>query len=477
VDEFRRAKFEQTGLDEEVNEGCGVVGIDSSREEAARLAYFGLYAVQHRGQESAGIAVGNGTCIKAHKGMGLVDQVFDEEIIRQLGGTLAIGHTRYSTTGSSGLQNAQPFQLETRNGPVALAHNGNLVNADMLRAKVLERGVGLTSSTDSEVMILMLAGAPRGTWLDRLAFAMRDWVGAYSLVILTSDGVFAARDPWGLRPLTVGLLPGGGHAVCSETSGLDTIGCEAVREVRPGEVVALHNSALIVRQALPPAKPLALCTFEHIYFSRPDSIWDDRVVYQVRRRIGHQLAHEAPADVDMVVPVPDSAIPAALGYAEASGLPFEMALVKNQYVGRTFIRPSQDIRDQGVLLKFNPLNKVVRGKRLVLVDDSIVRGTTLKHMVAILRDAGAGEVHLRITCPPISHPCFMGVDMPSGEELVAHGHSVQEIRDQLGAESLRFLTLEGMMEAIDSESGYCNACFTGEYPLPVQQGLEKERFA
>jgi amidophosphoribosyltransferase len=258
---------------------------------------------------------------------------------------------------------------------------------------------------------------------------------------------------------------------------LDTIGCEAVREIRPGEIVALHNAALIVRQALPPSKPLSLCTFEHIYFSRPDSVWDNLVVYQVRRRIGSQLAIESPADVDMVVPVPDSAVPAALGYAEESGLPFEMALVKNPYVGRTFIQPSQDIRDKSVLLKFNPLSKVVQDKRLVLVDDSIVRGTTLRHMVAILREAGASEIHLRITCPPICHPCFMGVDMPTSEELVAYGQSVDEICRQMGADSLGFLSLDGMMEAIGSESGYCNACFTGEYPFAVQQGLVKERFA
>jgi len=477
VDDFRRAQNEPTVFSNGLKEACGIVGIDSPRDEAARLTYFGLYAVQHRGQESAGIAVGNDTCIRAHKGLGLVDQVFDEEFISQMAGKLAIGHTRYSTTGSPGLQNAQPFQLETRYGPVAMAHNGNSVNADMLREKLLDRGVGLTSSSDIEDMILMLAGAPGETWLDRLAYAMEDWEGAYSLVVLTSEGVFAARDPWGLRPLTVGLLPGGGHAVCSETSGLDTIGCEAVREIRPGEIVALHNSALIVRQALPPSRPLALCTFEHIYFSRPDSVWDNLLVYQVRQRIGHQLARESPIDADIVVPVPDSAVPAALGYAEESHLPFEMALVKNPYVGRTFIQPSQDIRDQSVLLKFNPLSKVVQDKRLVLVDDSIVRGTTLRHMVAILRRAGASEVHLRITCPPICYPCFMGVDMPTSEELVAYGRSSKEICEQLGADSLAFLTLEGMMKAIDSESGYCNACFTGVYPFQVQQGLVKERFA
>ena len=477
MDNLLSSNCETTHLSKGIREACGIVGIDSPRDEAARLSYFGLYAVQHRGQESAGIAVSDGTCIRAHKGMGLLNQVFDAECINRMGGKLAIGHTRYSTTGSSGLQNAQPFQLETQYGSVALAHNGNLVNADALREKVLARGVGLTSSSDSEVMILMLAGAPGETWLDRLAFAMKDWVGAYALAILTNEGVFAARDPWGLRPLTVGLLPGGGYAVCSETSGLDTIGCKAIREIKPGEIVALHDSALVVRQALPSADPLALCTFEHIYFSRPDSIWDNQLVYQVRRRIGRQLAKESRVDADMVVPVPDSSTPAALGYAEACKLPIEMALVKNPYVGRTFIQPSQNRRDLSVLLKFNPLSKVVMDQRVVLVDDSIVRGTTISHIVSILREAGAREIHLRITCPPISHPCFMGIDMPTREELIAHGNSVHAICKQLKADSLSYISLAGMMTAIDSRSGYCNACFTGSYPFPIQQGLEKERFA
>jgi len=305
---------------------------------------------------------------------------------------------------------------------------------------------------------------------------MQDWVGAFSLVILTVDGVFAARDPWGLRPLTVGLLPGGGHAVCSETSALDIIGCEAVREVHPGEVVALHDAALVVRQALAPSQPLALCTFEHIYFSRPDSVWDGQVVYQVRRRIGRELAIEGNIDADLVIPVPDSSIPAALGYADKSGIPFEMGLIKDSYIGRTFIRPDQDLRERSVYLKFNPVRSALNGKRVVLVDDSIVRGTTARHLVNTLREAGAAEVHMRITCPPITHPCFMGVDMPTREELVASSNSVSEISDILGTDSLHFLSLEGMMRAIGSESGYCNACFTGVYPFEVGESLVKERF-
>jgi len=461
---------------EKPREACGIFGIDSPREEAVPLTYFGLHAVQHRGQESTGLAISDGASIDVRKRMGLVDRLFAQNGIRELNAKLAIGHTRYSTTGGSSLQNAQPFLLETRYGPVALAHNGNLVNADELREGLLAHGAGLTSSSDSEVMVLMLAAAPGDTWLDRLAHAMQDWVGAFSLVILTVDGVFAARDPWGLRPLTVGLLPDGGHAVCSETSALDIIGCEAVREVRPGEVVALHDAALVVRQALPPAKPLALCTFEHIYFSRPDSVWDGQVVYQVRRRIGRELAIEGNVDADLVVPVPDTSIPAALGYADKSGIPFEMGLIKDSYIGRTFIRPDQDLRERSVYLKFNPVRSALNGKRVVLVDDSIVRGTTARHLVNTLREAGAAEVHMRITCPPITHPCFMGVDMPTREELVASSNAVSEISDILGTDSLHFLSLEGMMRAIGSESGYCNACFTGVYPFAVEERLVKERF-
>ncbi len=476
MSEVNLSRYSGSMFSDKLREACGIFGIDSPREEAVQFTHYGLHAVQHRGQESAGIAISDGLSIDVEKRMGLVDGLFSDNEINTLTAKLAIGHTRYSTTGGSSLQNAQPFLLETRHGPVALAHNGNLVNADALRETLLTNGMGLTSSSDSEVMVLMLAGAPGDTWLDRLAHAMQDWVGAYSLVILTVDGVFAARDPWGLRPLTVGLLPGGGHAVCSETSALDIIGCEAVREVRPGEVVALHDAALIVRQAIEPAKPLALCTFEHIYFSRPDSVWDGQVVYQVRRRIGRELALEGNVEADLVVPVPDSSIPAALGYAEESGIPFQMALVKDSYVGRTFIRPEQDMRERSVYMKFNPIRSILDGKRVVLVDDSIVRGTTARRLVNTLRDAGAEQVHMRLTCPPLTHPCFMGVDMPTREELVASTNSVSEINDILGTDSLHFLSLEGMMRAIGSESGYCNACFTGKYPFEVIEELVKERF-
>lgn len=457
-------------------EACGVFGISGPDPDAARKAFFGLYALQHRGQEAAGIAVSDGASVHIHKSCGLVAQVFNEELIGTLTGNLAIGHTRYSTTGSSSLRNAQPFLIETRHGPLALAHNGNLVNAPELRQELLESGIGLTSSTDSEVMTLMLAGAPGESWMERISACMPRWKGAFSLVILTRQQVFAARDPWGLRPLTVGKLPAGGHAVASETGALETIGCDAIREVKPGEVVALSKAALIVRQAVPPIQPSALCTFEHIYFSRPDSIWDGRVVYDVRYRLGQELAREEKIAADVVIPVPDTSVPAALGYAAASGLPYSDGLIKNRYIGRTFIQPSPSMRRTGVFLKFNPLPHVMSGKRLVVIDDSVVRGTTSVHLVQLLRQAGAREIHMRITCPPIRHPCYMGVDMATYEELLAHTHTGAEMAGLLGVDSLHFLSLEGMMRAVDSSNGYCNACFTGEYPFPLDLHQTKTGF-
>jgi amidophosphoribosyltransferase len=459
-------------------EACGIFGIATPQEQqdVARLVYFGLYALQHRGQEAAGIAVSDGKVSRLHKEQGLVSQVFSEAVMSRLPGNLAIGHTRYSTTGSSTSLNAQPFMLETRHGPLSLAHNGNLVNAVALRMELLRQGVGFTSTTDSEVMTLMLAGTDGKTWLDRIAACMPRWQGAFSLVILTRKGVYAARDPWGLRPLTIGRLPSGGHAVASETGALEVVGCDAIREVQPGEIVALQEAALIVRQAVPPAQTLALCTFEHIYFSRPDSKWDGKVVYEVRRRLGRQLAREAPIEADVVIPVPDSSIAAAIGYAEESGISYDMGLVKNSYIGRTFIQPSVAMRKTGVFLKYNPIPAVLDGKRVIVLDDSIVRGTTSAHLVALLKGAGAREIHLRITCPPIRHPCFMGVDMATHDELIASSHSIPEITRLLNADSLHYLSLEGMMSAIGASSGYCNACFTGNYPFDVNLEITKTGF-
>jgi amidophosphoribosyltransferase len=455
---------------------CGVIGVYAPNEDVARMTFFGLHALQHRGQEAAGIAVSDGTTARIHKDIGLVSQVFHEQNLAPLRGHYAIGHTRYSTTGSSALRNAQPFLIETQWGPLAVAHNGNLINTSELRREVLQRGVGLHSSSDSEVITMMLAGAEGATWEERIARAMTQWRGAYSLVILTRDGVFAVRDPWGFRPLMVGRLPSGGHVAASESGALRTLGCEAIREVKPGEIVQLSNTVLHTKQALPPAPQLARCVFEHIYFARPDHVWDGLSVHEVRQRLGEVLAHEAPVAADVVIPVPDSSIPAAVGYARASGIPYNDGFIKNRYIGRTFIQPTDSLRKQGVALKFNTLEENLRGQRIVVIDDSIVRGNTSGPLVKMLRRAGAREVHLRITCPPIAHPCFMGVDMGKYEDLIAHRLSVDEMRDYIDCDTLHFLSLDGMMRALRRESGYCHACFTGCYPIPIDVGHTKTGF-
>ena len=454
-------------LSDRPREECGIFGIYAPGEDVAQLTFFGLHALQHRGQEAAGIAVTDGTRIRLHKGVGLVSSVLTPEILESLSGRFAIGHTRYSTLGGSSLLNAQPYLVETIHGQLAVAHNGNLVNAADLRLQLLEQGTGLTSTSDSEVLTMMLAGAPGTSWEERIANAMPAWQGAYSLVVLTTEGVYAVRDPWGFRPLSVGRLPNGAHTVASESGALLTLGVEAIREVKPGEVVRLSSDALRVRQALEPKPNLAYCTFEHIYFSRPDSFWDDLNVHKVRQRLGAELAREAPVPADVIIPVPETSRPAAIGYSRESEIPHHEGLVKNGYVGRTFIQPSDHLRRLGVALKFNTLSENLDGQRVVMIDDSIVRGNTAGPLVKLVRDAGAREVHLRITCPPIAHPCHMGVDMGTHDELIAHRMSVAEIRDQVGADSLHFLSLDGMMRAIGRKSGYCNACFTGDYPIEL----------
>jgi amidophosphoribosyltransferase len=462
--------------DHHPREECGVIGIFSPEDYVARMAYFGLFALQHRGQEAAGIAVSNGKRIDMHKGVGLVSQVFNPDNLGNLDGDYCIGHTRYSTTGSPSVQNAQPYLIETMHGPVAVAHNGNLVNADELRKELLQHGVGLSSSSDTEVITMMLAGAQGDSWEERIHEVMPKLQGAYSLVILTRTGVFAARDPWGFRPLSVGLLPSGGHAVASESGALQTIGCSAIREVHPGEIISLSDSALKVYQSVPPADELALCTFEHIYFSRPDSIWDGLLVHEVRTRLGEELYRQQPTDADVIIPVPDSSIPAAIGYSKISNIPYNIGFIKNRYIGRTFIEPTDSLRKQGIKLKFNVIKENVAGKRVVMIDDSIVRGNTTGALVKLIRDAGAKEIHLRITCPPIAHPCYMGVDMGTYDELIAHNMSIEEIRQHTGSDSLEFLSVDNMMKAIGKKCGYCNACFTGKYPLDVNHTHIKAGF-
>ena len=462
--------------DEHPQEECGVIGVFAPNEDVARMAFFGLFALQHRGQEAAGIAVSNGSYIRMHKELGLVTQVFTPAHLAPLQGDFAIGHNRYSTTGSSSIRNVQPFLIDTRFGSVAVAHNGNLVNSAELRQELLDNGVGLSSSSDTEIIVQTLASSSGSDWFERLKSAMKKWVGAFSLVLLTRNEVFAVRDPWGFRPLSVGMLPSGGHVVASETGALLTLGCVGIREVQPGEIIALSDSALRVCQALKPVEPSALCSFEHIYFSRPDNFWDGRSVNQVRQRLGEQLAGEAPVEADVVIPVPDSSNPAAIGYSMASGIPYNDGFVKNRYIGRTFIEPTDSLRKKGVALKFNVIAENVRDKRVVMIDDSIVRGNTIGPLIRLLKDAGAKEVHVRITCPPIAHPCFMGVDMGTYQELIAHSMSVAEIQAHVGADSLEYLSLAGMLKAIGRSEGYCTACFTGIYPLGIVPSKEKACF-
>lgn len=462
--------------DDRPHEECGVLGIYAPNEDVARMAFFGLYALQHRGQEAAGLAVSNGHNLRLHKDLGLVAQVFTPTVMEKMEGDYAIGHTRYSTTGSPTVRNSQPFMIDTKYGPLALAHNGNLVNAGELREHLMQSGVGLTSTSDTEVMIMMLAGAKGETWFERIKDAMQHWVGAYSLVLLTKNHVFAVRDPWGVRPLSVGMLPNGGHVAASETGALLTLGCEAIREVKPGEIVALSDTALQVNQALPPAKKSALCTFEHVYFSRPDAYWDGRSVHVVRHRLGEVLAEQTPVEADVVIPIPDSSISAAIGYSKASGIPYNIGFIKNRYIGRTFIEPTDYLRKQGVALKYTVVVDTIRDKRVIMVDDSIVRGNTTGPLIQLLRIAGAREVHVRISSPPIRHPCFLGVDMGTYEELIAAHQTVEEIRGYVGADSLVYLSLERMMKAIGREDGYCNACFTGHYPISALNSFNKTGF-
>ncbi|MBE7550684.1 MAG: amidophosphoribosyltransferase [Anaerolineales bacterium] len=486
-------------LDDELDrphEACGVFGIYAPGADVARLTFFALYALQHRGQESAGIASSDGRAAYIHKGMGLVAQVFDEENLAPLKGHLAIGQNRYSTTGSTHIRNAQPYLIETSYGPLGVGHNGNLTNALALRRKLLERGVGLTSSSDTEVIVQMLAAPPPGRkpgrpdWEDRLAALMAEAEGAYSLVVLTRDAVFAVRDPLGLRPLCLGEFPsGGGYAVASESCALGTIGAQYLREVHPGEIVRLDRHGLHSFQGRAAAVRPALCVFEYVYFARPDSMLENQVIHRVRQRLGAELAREAPAEADVVIGVPDSATPAAIGFAQASGIPYSEGLIKNRYIGRTFIQPNDQLRRSGIHLKYNPLTANLAGKRVVLVDDSIVRGNTAGPLVRLIREGGATEVHLRVSSPPVQHPCFMGVDMATHDELIAHHKSVEEIRVHIEADSLAYLSHEGMMRAVrqahheavrqgqneakvgtfNTRQGYCSACFTGSYPVHLDE--------
>ena len=449
---------------------CGVVAIYAN-PEAEKLAYLGLHALQHRGQESAGIVSSSGLTLNAHRAMGLVADIFTEEVLSRLHGTLAIGHTRYSTAGDSALLNAQPIMVQSNKGMTALAHNGNLVNALEIRNRLEKQGSIFQTNSDTEVIVHLIALSKDQTLPDAIADALRRVEGAFSLVMMSADRIFAARDPRGFRPLAMGRIPAQSGekrdtiVFASETCAFDLIGATLERDVKPGELVIVGAEGISSR-FYSPAAPQSSCIFEHVYFSRPDSIVFGRSVQQSRENLGRQLAREAPAEADLVVPVPDSGVTAAIGYAAESGLPLRFGLIRNHYVGRTFIEPRQSVRDFGVKLKLNPVRSLLEGKRIVLIDDSIVRGTTSRKIVRMIRSAGAREVHMRISCPPTISPCFYGVDTPSKKELIAANNSIEEIREYIGADSLAYLSLEGLKKACgDGEkTTYCTACYTGKYP-------------
>jgi amidophosphoribosyltransferase len=457
--------------DDHFHDHCGVFGI-FGHSEAAKMTYLGLYALQHRGQESAGIASTDSSELQVHKSLGHVQDIFTPSVIAKLPGDAAIGHTRYSTAGDTSLMNAQPVVIDCNKGKLALGHNGNLTNALELRRKLEHRGSIFQTTSDTEVIVHLIARSSARNLSGAIADALNQVEGAYSLLLLTRDEIYAIRDPRGFRPLCLGRL-NGAWVAASETCAFDLIDAEYVREVEPGEMVRISRSGLeSIRFA--PEKPHQYCIFEHVYFSRPDSVVFGRPVNESREQLGRLLAQEHPVQADIVTPVPDSGVPAAIGFAAESGIPFRMGLIRNHYVGRTFIEPQQAIRDFGVKLKLNPIRRMLEGKRVVLVDDSIVRGTTSRKIVRLVREAGATEVHVRISCPPTISPCYYGVDTPRREELIGANNSVEEIRQFLGADSLGYLSLKSLRAALgDTEGKFCTSCYTGSYPTELVQ-LEVE---
>jgi len=454
-----------------LHESCGVFGVYAPGEDVARLTFFALFALQHRGQESAGIATSDGKKLQVDARMGLVSQAFDEASLSQLSGDFAIGHNRYSTRGSSRKVNAQPFLVGEGVNTIAIAHNGNIVNAEHLKKELSDQGYTFNSSTDTEVIAYLILSSAEKRWEDRIRYAMHRLQGAYSLTLLTEDTLYGVRDPFGVRPLCLGKL-NGGWVLASESCALDHIGANFIREIEPGEIVSI--SAAGAKSEQEEIERKAICIFEYIYFARPDSLINGRLLYPAREAMGEILAQEHPVEADLVMGVPDSATPAAIGYSRWSGIPLCEGLLKNRYVGRTFIEPDQRIRDLGVKLKFNPLPQMLEGKRLVVIDDSIVRGTTTPKIVELLRRAGAKEVHIRICAPPLRYPCFFGVDMATRWELIAAQKTVSEVRDFIGADSLGYLSLDGLVKAVGlPKETFCLACFTGDYPIPVQLEMDK----
>ncbi len=454
--------------DPKLREECGVVAVHG-HADAARQVYLGLYALQHRGQESAGIASADGQRLANIKGMGLVSEIFTDDVLAKLPGSMAIGHTRYSTTGDSALLNAQPIRVDSTKGLIAIAHNGNLVNLGNIRASLERDGAYFQTTSDSEIIVQLIAHSKAGTLVDAIADSLGRVDGAFSIVMMTRDRIFAARDPRGFRPLSIGRMknPEGPDTIvfASETCAFDLLRAEYIRDVLPGELVMVTEDGMTSRQ-YSSGVPETSCIFEHVYFARPDSRIYGRWVQESRDQMGRQLARDSGVAADVVVPVPDSGVTAALGYAEEAGLPFRMGLIRNHYVGRTFIEPEQRVRDFGVRLKLNPVHNLLEGKRVVLIDDSIIRGTTSRKIVRMVRGAGAKEVHLRISCPPTISPCFYGVDTPSKRDLIAANKSIEEIRQFIEADSLAYLSLDGLLKSCETvaKTGYCTACYTGNYP-------------
>jgi amidophosphoribosyltransferase len=460
-------------------EACGVFGIYAPSEDVAKLTYFGLYALQHRGQESAGIATFEGETVHLHKDMGLVSQVFNETVLQELPGTIGVGHTRYSTTGSSRRANAQPAVVETRLGKIALAHNGNLVNTVQLREELVRDNINLVTTTDSEMIAYAIAQEVNigFDWMQSAIKAFHRCEGAYSLVIGTPIGLMGVRDPHGIRPLVIGTIGENPvrYVLSSETCGLDIIGADYLRDVEPGEMVWITEAGLAsYHWSQQPQKKL--CIFEMIYFARPDSVMHNESLYSYRMRLGRRLADESPVDADIVIGVPDSGIPAAIGFSQASGITYAEGLIKNRYVGRTFIQPTQAMRESGIRMKLNPLKDVLLGKRVIIIDDSIVRGTTSRKLVKALREAGATEVHMRISSPPVTHPCFYGIDTDSQDQLIAARMSVEEIKNQLEVDSLAYLSWQGMLITTQEDTNnFCSACFTGDYPIAIPEQVKRAK--
>lgn len=459
-------------IDDKPKEECGLFGIYGQDLDVANVTYYGLYALQHRGQESAGIAVSDGKRFKIHKDMGLVPEVFNEKLLEPMKGYIAIGHVRYSTTGSSLATNAQPLNFRYLKGLISLAHNGNLTNANEIRHRLAVNGSVFQTSTDSEVVVNLIARYGQGSIEEALMKTMIDIKGAYSLLVMTEDKLIGVRDPLGVRPLCIGKI-GKAFVLASETCALDTVGAEFVRDVQPGEIVVIDQNGLRSIQTMVDPKQ-AFCVFEFVYLARPDSNFAGQNVTLVRREMGRQLAGECPVDADIVIPVPDSGIAAALGYAEASGIPYMEGLMKNRYIGRTFIQPIQKMREVAVRLKLNAVQEILEGKRVVMVDDSVVRGTTCKQIVQMLRKAGAKEVHLLVSSPPIHYPCYYGIDTAERNQLIAAKHPLDEIRDFIGADGLHYLSLEGMLKATGLPAeNFCAACFTGNYVIDIPQKVGK----